>query len=182
MTLNTKHTRVWERHWLEGLESPNLQGNRVDSAMCLTPTSLRSSPQITFLMTVIELRKPPVVFNYPFLSKHTGLISWCDVWSRWSQMTVTFIPPTPLPPSPHRRRPPSLLECTKVTLRGSSTCAFAKWLWDFVGFALGKAKISFWHWTLLNHIAWFSYFLLQDNYKSARLCQPLAAKMQGNFK
>lgn len=118
MTLNTKHTQVWERHWLQGLESPNLQGNRVDSAMCLAPTSLRSSPQITFLMTVIELRKPPVVFNYPFLSKHTGLISWCDVLSRWSQMTVTFIPPAPAPPS--------LLECTKVTLRGSSTCAFAK--------------------------------------------------------
>lgn len=77
MTLNTKHKRVL--HWLQALESPNLQWSRVDSAMCLAPTSLRSPRKISFLMTVIELRKPAVVFNYPFLSKHIGLISQCNV-------------------------------------------------------------------------------------------------------
>lgn len=97
MRRNAKHKRVL--HWLQALEISQLQWSRVDSAMCLAPTSLRSPRKISFLMTVIELRKPAVVFNYPFLSKHIGLISQCNVWYRWSQTTDTFITLSSLPPS-----------------------------------------------------------------------------------
>lgn len=150
MGLNTKHKRVWEPHWLQAFESPNLQWSRVDSAMCLATTSLRSPRKISLLMTVIELRKPPVVFNYPSLSKHIGLISQHNAWYRWSQTTDTFITLSSLPPSVYARMHES------EAWEAAPQVCLHNYI-EIVLFAFSKGKTFLWLWGLLNDVAWCSY-------------------------